>query len=49
MTKIELNSGHRAFHFDCDRIEQGVAINPVLPKNFDCTDNRHRSARQLAW
>ena len=49
MTKIELKSGPRTFRFDCERIEQGIAINPVLPKNFDCTDNRERSARQLAW
>ena len=49
MTKIELKSGPRTFRFDCERIEQGVAINPVLPKNFDCTDNNHRPASHLAW
>ena len=49
MTKIALKSGPRTFRFDCERIEQGVAINPVLPKNFDCTDNRDRPARHLAW
>ena len=49
MTKIELKSGPRTFRFDCERIEQGVAINPVLPKNFDCTDNNDRPARHLAW
>lgn len=32
-----------------ERFVQGIPVNPVLPKNFDCTDNERRPASHLPW
>lgn len=35
--------------FQCERLHGCVPINPVLPDDFDSTDNSTRPDRDLAW
>ena len=37
------------FSFACDKIVEGIAINPKLPANFDSTANESRPDRHRAW
>ena len=37
------------FEFECADIVEGIAIDPILPADFDSTPNKSRTPRDLAW
>jgi len=44
-----LGPSEKKFRFKCQDVIKDIAINPVLPGNFDNTPNEERSPRSLAW
>jgi hypothetical protein len=37
------------YRFPCERVVDGVPVNPVLPAGFDDTPHGRRSPKSLAW
>ncbi len=47
--EILIENRGRRFLFQCKQLVEGFAVDPVLPREFDCTPNDGRTDRDLAW